>query len=165
MDVIEVWAAIADVPYEVSTHGRVRRAGGLVLKLIKKSTGYMQVSFSVAGLRSDHLVHRIVARAFCAGYMNGLHVNHRDGDKTNNWASNLEWVTLAGNVSLAHRDGLMRHACGTASGTAKLNEDKVRKIRKRFSNGAAARVLAVQFGVHVSSIYRIVSRIDWKHVD
>lgn len=38
-------------------------------------------------------MHGLVARAFVPGYKEGLQVNHKDGNKTNNAATNLEWVT------------------------------------------------------------------------
>lgn len=38
-------------------------------------------------------IHRAVALTFVNGYKNGLVINHKDGNKTNNLYTNLEWVT------------------------------------------------------------------------
>ena len=42
-------------------------------------------------------VHRLVALAFVPGWREGLEVNHKNGDKTDNRADNLEWVTHSEN--------------------------------------------------------------------
>jgi hypothetical protein len=54
-------------------------------------------------------IHRLVAQAFVAN-PNGYNVvNHLDGDKTNNAASNLEWTTSHGNNQHAWDTGLNRN--------------------------------------------------------
>lgn len=42
-------------------------------------------------------VHRLVAMAFCNGYFDKADVNHKDGNKSNNISSNLEWCTRSEN--------------------------------------------------------------------
>lgn len=53
-------------------------------------------------------VHRLVASAFCTNDdpEHKVEVNHIDGNKSNNYASNLEWVTRTENVQHALRTGL-----------------------------------------------------------
>lgn len=75
---------------------------GFIYKNIKKSTGYYEVSINGKG-RS---LHRLVAKAFCDGYEDGKEVNHIDGDKSNNKASNLEWVDHNTNLRHAFLNGL-----------------------------------------------------------
>jgi len=54
--------------------------------------GYVRVMLtSPTGIRRGHFVHRIVAAAFLG--VSALQVNHKDLDKLNNHASNLEYVT------------------------------------------------------------------------
>ncbi|MEP6587158.1 MAG: HNH endonuclease signature motif containing protein [Polaromonas sp.] len=66
---------------------------------ISVSTGYLQVVFAD---RKKHSVHRLVAHAFCENYKPGAIVNHKNGIKTDNRASNLEWVTHAENNQHAY---------------------------------------------------------------
>ena len=84
------------VRYEVSNLGRVRHARTKkVWKLFEcPSNGYL-----CAGTNNCALYpHKQVALAFCPGWKEGLQVNHKDGNKHNNRATNLEWVTASENA-------------------------------------------------------------------
>jgi len=83
--------------YEVDESGNVRNA--LTKRIIKQRLdkyGYPKVTFNAGGL-STAAVHRLVAEAFIPNPGNLPCINHKDEDKTNNKASNLEWCTVAYN--------------------------------------------------------------------
>lgn len=97
----EIWATVEHdtTMYEVSSAGRVRLPKGAVTRG-GDMNGYLVVN---RGVR----VHRVVALAFCIREDGKDLVNHIDGDPHNNKASNLEWVTPAGNSIHAAQLGLM----------------------------------------------------------
>ncbi len=76
-------------------------------------------------------VHRLVATAFIPNPDNKPEVNHIDNDKSNNNATNLEWVTKAENMAKAIVPG---HK-GASNGNSKMTEDDVRHICKMIKNG------------------------------
>jgi hypothetical protein len=89
--------------YEVSSHGRVRSAkSGRIRKgAYDNGLGYQRLLLSVYGRPVTAYVHRLVALAFCDGD-SSLEVNHKDGDKSNNVADNLEWVSRSQNMKHAY---------------------------------------------------------------
>lgn len=59
------------------------------------------------GKEYTFLVARLVADAFCGEYRDtDLTVNHIDGNRLNNRADNLEWMTRADNIRDGYRMGL-----------------------------------------------------------
>ena len=78
--------------YEVSDLGNVRCDGSIVpLKI--EPTGYVSVKIKLVFGTRNFWLHRVVAAYFCSNPENKEQVNHIDGDKQNNKASNLEWCT------------------------------------------------------------------------
>ena len=87
------------VRYEVSSLGRIRHARRKQpLRLIDQRTGYLKFNAIIKGKLRSFVVHRQAALCFCEGWRKGLQVNHKDGDKHNNRAENLEWATASENV-------------------------------------------------------------------
>lgn len=91
--------------YEVSDLGNVRslksgrwRNEQRIL-IPWKVCGYLRVQLTKDRIRKHIFVHRLVAEAFVPNPNNLETVNHRDEDKTNNSASNLEWMTRADNTA------------------------------------------------------------------
>lgn len=80
--------------YEVSNYGDVRNAKrGNVRKTKIDKHGYITIELHNGGHRRVVLVHRLVARAFpeiCGEWFEGCQINHKDENKTNNLAENLE---------------------------------------------------------------------------
>lgn len=98
----ENWKAVAGYEglYEVSDEGNVRSlkyGREKIMKPGKNGGGYLQVILCKDGQQKHLLVHRLVAEAFVPNPNNLETVNHKDEVKTNNTASNLEWMTQADN--------------------------------------------------------------------
>lgn len=79
---------------------------------LSKSTGYMQVDLS--GKRLS--VHRIVAQAWCDGFFDGAFVDHINGDRQDNRAKNLDWVTPSENTKRSYSLGRPGTCKGLFSG-------------------------------------------------
>lgn len=105
--------------YEVNTSGVVRSISRMTpgkhgLKLspgrtLKQSSikGYPCVTFSKSNKAKSHMVHRLVAQTFIDNPNSHPAVNHINGVKTDNEATNLEWCTYSENMQHAYRTGLM----------------------------------------------------------
>ena len=92
---------------QVHSHGRTVREKGkpwrtvapCALTPVRKFNRYMAVTLTDRqGARTQHAVHRLVAEAFCPKPEGKDYVNHIDGSRDNNLASNLEWVTNSENA-------------------------------------------------------------------
>ena len=105
---VEKWV---DTPnnskYQVSNTGRVRRLGSDKDCSTRDRKGYPSVDLYEHGQRTTRPVHRLVAEAFIPNPENRLEVNHIDGNKHNNNADNLEWVTHKENCRHAWDTGLI----------------------------------------------------------
>lgn len=64
--------------------------------------GYRRVCLSTANKRKHYPVHRLVAEAFIPNADEKPFVNHKDGNKRNNDAVNLQWCTASENQKHAY---------------------------------------------------------------
>ena len=69
------------------------------LKQHMHSKGYKIVCLTKDGKSKNVYVHRLVAEAFIENRNGFPFINHKDEDKTNNFADNLEWCTNEYNVN------------------------------------------------------------------
>lgn len=99
-------------------------------------------------------LHRLVATHFCANKFNKPEVNHKDGNKLNNNASNLEWCTRQHNVDHAVKYGL-RRTTGEQSGRAKLSLIDVMIAREAIANGFKLASIARYYKMHPTSIWAL----------
>lgn len=91
----EEWRAVKGWDcYEVSSCGNVRNAAtGRHLAMRPTPKGYLRVGLCKKRKQVWRRVHRLVAEAFLGPPAPGEQVDHIDGNKQNNSAANLEWVT------------------------------------------------------------------------
>lgn len=164
---METWKPSREGHYEVSDAGRVRNAAtGHVVTPWSTPTGYLIVGI---GKRLREYVHRLVAEAFVPGKIDGFEVNHLDGNKANNSASNLEWVSHSANQRHAYRvlgtlrTNLVGHP-GEENGQSKLSDEDVLAIRAAAADGERQRSIAARYGIAQGNVSRICTRRSWAHV-
>ena len=84
--------------YQISTEGEVKNESGKALTPWISNSGYLQLHLFCDGKKRKAYVHRLVADTFIENTHGCKEVNHKDGNKTNNCVSNLEWCTRAENL-------------------------------------------------------------------
>lgn len=112
---MEKWKKIKDFPaYEVSDLGQVRRClpsqtskvGKQLKTTFHTNSGYITLVLRKDGKSYTKNLHRIVAKAFIPNPKELPQVNHKDGNKDHNAASNLEWRTNLGNMRHSTQIGI-----------------------------------------------------------
>ena len=94
--------------YAITKDGKVwayRHKGFMAQR--KNPGGYLYTGLRKNGKKISYEIHRLVAIAYIQNPKNLPEVNHKDEDKTNNHASNLEWVTHKENVNHGTRNARM----------------------------------------------------------
>lgn len=128
----ELWVTcVQSDDYAVSNMGRVKRITfgksvrpKRILTPVPTTHGYREVSL---GARNRFPVHQLVCRAFHGEPPTPQHEpNHKDSDRTNNRADNLEWVTRKENLQWAKQQG--RNNRGDRNGHSTITESDVLQI-------------------------------------
>ena len=146
----EVWKRV-DADYDVSNQGRVRH-GSRILSGSVHSDNYILVTLHGKQVP----VHRLVAEAFIPNGENKPEVNHIDGNKMNNAANNLEWVTRAENQKHAVDNDLQPKATKTYQG--KFTAEQREEIKRLWDSGMfSRRQLSRKFNVSHTCINDIIN--------
>jgi len=116
----EIWKDVMEYEgmYQVSNFGNVksldriivmknntsRMVKGILLKMTKDSSGYFHVKLSKNHIIKTRTVHQLVAIAFVKHIPKGreIVVNHKDFNRQNNYADNLESVSMRDNTNQKH---------------------------------------------------------------
>ncbi len=185
--IVERWAAVPgfEMLYEVSDRGRVRRVGqahingkgrgggvriGRILALCQIAGGYYAVNLWRHGKIKRRLIHVLVMEAFVGPARGGYEVNHKDGVKSNNDLSNLEYLTRSQNMIHAYAIGLREkgqdHPLSSRRGekhpNAKLTLSMVAEIRRmRAVPGSTLKSIANRMGVHWTTVARVANGRTW----
>lgn len=150
--------------YSITEDGQVwSKLSKKFLSLHKTASGYLTFATKIGGrdgVPKCFKVHRLVAEAYIPNPENKPHINHKDGNKENNSASNLEWVTTSENMRHAYATGLNEARKGFDNPKSKLSKDDIAEIRRTYiprSRVYGARALSKKFGVSHTTIQNIVN--------
>ena len=145
----------SDVPRRNLTH-RIRIERSQQLKPSVHTTGYLRVAL---GRGAHRYIHRLVAAAFHPN-LDGLpQVDHIDGDRKNNSAANLRWVSVRDNA----RYGGVRHDWGAqklASAQRRVYALRREEFATLFAQGYSLRAIAKAFGTTHSTVRATLARGD-----
>lgn len=174
---IEIWKDVEGWEgfYQVSNMGRIKSINRIIvrndkkplprkemiLKPAKNRGGYRIIGLRKCGKNRTCTVHRLVALHFIPNPSNLPEVNHKWGDKDDNRACALEWMTSGQNSQHAYDTGLNVAARGEKQGSSKLKEIDVIQIKNmlKISNDQIA--ISKKYGVTSSTISRIKRGIVW----
>ena len=106
----EIWKDIKGYEglYEISDSGRIRNSRGKILKQSIGTSGYYTTHLYNHTKRQTVMAHRLVAKTFVPNPENKREVNHINGNKTDNRAQNLEWVTPRENITHSYANSLKK---------------------------------------------------------
>ena len=126
------------------------------VRLKPNSKGYLRVM--IGGKR--YFVHRLVAEKYVPNPEHKPQVNHKDGNKLNNNADNLEWVTNLENRQHAVVNKL--HTMGEDCPWSKLTVEDVKFIRSH--SDISRTELAKKFNVSRRTIGDVLNYKSWKTI-
>lgn len=129
----------------------------------KTPYGHLHYAITVNRVAHSFWLHRVVWRVLCGDIPEGLEINHKNGDASDNRPENMELVTHTENMR--HRDEVIKTTeRGEQRYNAKLTEAKVRMIRA--SDGSRSTILrfAEAFGVNHTTVEDVLAWRTWKHV-
>ena len=164
-DNVEVWKKLIypNIPdeqnrFEISTYGRLKNTiTQYIYKPSVMSSGYYSVRTTLGNKNNKiHIIiHRAMAYTFLPNPNNLPEVNHKDGDKSNNRLSNLEWCTSHENQQHKYDTGLFNKdlISGENNHNAKLDIEEVKYIREHYVKGSK------EFGSHAMARRLRVSHV------
>lgn len=156
--------------YFISNHGRVKsvlkKSGAENLLNLSKINKYKAINIKTADKTTFRAyLHKIMAEMWVKKKSRfHKYVNHKDGDRDNNKASNLEWVTEKEHYKIV---ASRRDYVWTPKGKkqVKLTEGKVRQIKRMLRSGKKTKkYMSEKFGVSSTQIKRIERGENWANV-
>ena len=147
--------------YVISRDGKIFRRHKDSFTSISPATnedGYKTVVLYKNSKPAFKYIHNLVAAAWVDNPDGKKIANHKDGDKTNSSADNLEWADSSENTQHAYDKGLAVGPKGETNGKAQLTKGQVKKIRSSKQSGAK---LADLYGMDPSTISLIKNKKRW----
>ena len=134
----EVWKDIQGYEglYQVSNTGKIKsfcQGTSRILKTTPNNCGYYKVELYKNKKGKMLYIHRLVALSFIDNPQNKTQVNHIDGNKANNSASNLEWLTASENQQHAIKNNL--HAPSYFKGRKGVLSNRSKEVMQLTKDG------------------------------
>lgn len=153
---LEIWKPIRGLEYyfQVSNHGRIKSR----FKILKPRPlrGYLYIIIEVSDgefrFRRNIPVHRLVAQEFIENRLERKEVNHKDGIKTNNNASNLEWMSRSENQRHAFALGLHK----IPRGRMKFTREQIEEVFSLRKKDWKHKEIAKHLGMGVSTVTHLL---------
>ena len=124
--------------------------------------GYARVSIK----RRHFLVHRLIAKAFIENPDNKPEINHKNQNRLDNSANNLEWSTRKENVNYKPTYDLRVKNInrGEDCNFSILTEEDVVEIMHMINSGISCNEISVKYNVTPKTIRNIKNKKTWKHL-
>ncbi len=152
--------------YTITSQGEVFGKYGNKISLRPSTDGYATFTAGRKGNRTRAFVHRLVAENFIPNPNNYSDVDHRDSNRMNPSADNLEWVPHDINVKRAYARG--NHdgrATGAKNPRAKLNDDLVTQMRIEYwFYSTPTMTISKKYNVPWSTVGHVVKGETWVNV-
>lgn len=134
----EIWKDIKGYEklYQVSNMGRIKsypRIKGciyfdeMILNLHDNGKQYLYIDLYNNNKKKKYYIHRLVAEAFINNPNNLPEINHKDEDRYNNFANNLEWCTHKYNLNYGNHN-LKQSLSKKGKRTGKDNASSIKVI-------------------------------------
>lgn len=144
----EIWKDIPEYEdfYQASNLGNIKnKRTSRILKPYKnKKNKYMYSHLSKNGVGKVIRTHKLIAKTFILNPHNYNIINHIDGDKSNNKASNLEWCSQKHNVNEAWRLGLSKVSDIQRKKASAFCKNKTKKVAQYDKNGKLIKIYKSQ---------------------
>ena len=167
---VSSFCRVRSLTRQISTCGRsrtftTRELKGRLLVPTLDRAGYLRVDLKFGRKRKNSLLHRVFAEVFIPNPEGKPHINHKDGVKTNNDSSNLEWCSHKENMGHAFSTGLTprpKNGSGELSPASKLAAEDVAEIKERLKAGEGGGSIANDYPVSRNAIYEIKAGRSWR---
>lgn len=141
----EIWKPIIgyEEKYLISSFGKVvslnyNRTGKRKELLCQNDKdGYQTVTLCKNGKSRLLKIHRLVGAHFIPNPNNLVEINHKDGNKSNNYFENLEWSTRLGNIMHSYEFGLKPKTTEKQRAAVLLTNSKKRGTKYGIRSNAA----------------------------
>ena len=160
----EAWKDVIKVNgvYRVSNLGRLKSYTGRIITPKNNGRGYRYYQFKKPKPHNIY-VHKLVLENFICKRPIGYHANHRNGKKSDNRLSNLEWVTPKENAR--HKDLVLgKQYRGENCTISKLKNSDINEITYICKFGFYQEIVGDAYGISQTQVSRIVRRVNWAHI-